>query len=55
METKNIFKAKYLNIDFYFKGIMLGLAYNTEMDSWNLIIPFFHIELKSFKKKSRYN
>jgi hypothetical protein len=48
--TKRIFRNNYLEIEFYWKGIMLGII--THDDILTIIIPFFTFEFHLYMFKS---
>lgn len=52
--TKQIYKNKYLHLDFYWKGIALGIVVDSEI--LTIIIPFFALEVNLFMfKKNKSN
>ncbi len=53
MESKQIFKNKYVEIQFYYSGIFFGIGMMD--DSLGIILPFFIIDINLYKMKRRKN
>lgn len=53
---KTLFKNKYFQLEFYFRGIIFGFVVDDE-DDLNIVFPFllFVIKLGSFKSKRPTN
>lgn len=53
MESKQIFKNKYVEIQFYYSGIFFGIGMMD--DSLGIILPFFIIDINLYKMKRGKN
>lgn len=53
METKQLFKNKYVEIQFYYSGIFFGIGMMD--DSLGIILPFFIIDVNLYMFKRRKN
>ena len=51
MESKQIFKNKYVEIQFYYTGVFFGIGMMD--DSLGIILPFFIIDINLHKFKKR--
>lgn len=51
MGNKQIFKNKYVEIQFYYNGLFFGIGMMD--DSLGIIIPFFIIDINLYKFKKR--
>jgi hypothetical protein len=51
MESRQIFKSKYVEIQFYYTGIFFGVGMMD--DSLGIILPFFIIDINLYKLKGR--
>ena len=49
--TKKIFSNNYLHLDFYWKGIALGIVIDNEI--LTIIIPFLALEVNLYMFKRR--
>jgi hypothetical protein len=49
--TNEFFRNNYISLDFYYKGILLGIGIDDEIIS--IIFPFFIIHIKTWAFKSR--
>lgn len=53
MESKQIFKNKYVEIQFYYTGVFFGIGMMD--DSLGIILPFFIIDINLYKLKRSKN
>ena len=49
--TKTLFEQKYFSLDFYYKGVLLGIGHDDGV--LTICLPFFLIHVKTFMFKSR--
>ena len=49
--TNEFFRNNYISLDFYYKGILLGIGIDDEIIS--IVLPFFIIHIKTWAFKSR--
>jgi hypothetical protein len=47
MESRQIFKSKYVEVQFYYTGIFFGVGMMD--DSLGIILPFFIIDINLYK------
>lgn len=44
--TKNLIHTNYIDVDYYYKGILFGIAYDDQI--LHLIVPFFMLDIKLY-------
>lgn len=57
MNTKNLVRTKWLDIELYYEGICVGLFLDTLDQKMVLILPFLIMEIKywNFKRRKHPN
>lgn len=53
MNTKHLLRTKFLDIEFYYEGICMGLFLDTLDQKMVLIVPFLILEIKYWNFKRR--
>lgn len=53
MNTKNLVRTKWLDIELYYEGICIGMFFDTIDRKVVLIIPFLILEIKYWSLKRR--
>ena len=48
MDSKTILRNNYLEIDFYYHGIMFGIVYSKNDQRLMIGLPFFIIDIKTY-------
>lgn len=53
MNTKNLVRTKWLDLEVYYEGICLGMFLDTLDRKMVIIVPFLILEIKYWSRKRR--